>query len=326
MKRRVVLLAFDGCQSLDVVGPYEAFATAAGYHVVLAGLRRGWIRAESGLGLHADVSFERLLRPSAPPIHTLVVAGGAGARHIAGDPRLSALVVRGARRARRVASVCTGAFVLARAGLLDGRRATTHWAPARTGGAVSGGEPGSRPHLRARRPVLDLGRRHRGHRSRPGDDRGDLGRDAATAVARELVVFVRRAGGQSQFSAQMAVATAERRPSATCRAGSSITPRPRWAAALARRAGMSLRNFARVFRAQVGVSPKAYVESVRLETARRLLEDTRLSIERVAESAGFGTPEALRRSMSRKLGVSPREYRLRFGVSPSPAQPGGPPS
>jgi transcriptional regulator GlxA family with amidase domain len=154
----------------------------------------------------------------------------------------------------------------------------------------------------------------------------DLGRDVATAVARQLVVFVRRAGGQSQFSAQMAVATAERQPIRDLQ--SWIVDHPEAALgvpALARRAGMSLRHFARVFRSEVGVSPKVYVESVRLETARRLLEDTQLPVERVAESAGFGTPEALRRSMSRKLGVSPREYRSRFGA-PAATRPGGPPS
>ena len=327
MQRRVVLLAFDGCQSLDVVGPYEAFAAAAGYQVVLAGLRRGWIRAESGLGLHADVAFDRLLRPTAPPIHTLVVAGGAGARRIAGDPRLSALVVRGAQRARRVASVCTGAFVLARAGLLDGRRATTHWAHCQE--------------LAALCPAVQLdpdpifvrdGRFWTSAGVTAGIDLAlamieeDLGRDAATAVARELVVFVRRAGGQSQFSAQMAVATAERQPIRDLQ--SWIVDHPEAALgvpALARRVGMSLRHFARVFRTEVGVSPKVYVESVRLETARRLLENTQLPVERVAESAGFGTPEALRRSMSRKLGVSPREYRSRFGV-PTAIRPGGPPA
>ena len=227
-----------------------------------------------------------------------------------------------------MASVCTGAFVLARAGLLDGRRATTHWAHCQQ--------------LAALCPAVNLdpdpifvrdGRFWTSAGVTAGIDLAlamieeDLGRDAATAVARELVVFVRRAGGQSQFSAQLAVATAERQPIRDLQGWIVDHPEaPLAVPALARRVGMSLRHFARVFRAEVGVSPKAYVESVRLETARRLLEDTRLPVERVAESAGFGTPEALRRSMSRKLGVSPREYRSRFGVAPERRPTGGPPS
>jgi transcriptional regulator GlxA family with amidase domain len=132
------------------------------------------------------------------------------------------------------------------------------------------------------------------------------------------VVFVRRAGGQSQFSAQLSVQAAARAPIRELQ--SFIVEHPEAELdlpALARRAAMSLRHFSRVFRAQVGVSPAAYVEGVRLETARRLLETTALPIERVADSAGFGTPEAFRRTLARRVGLSPREYRARFGIGES---------
>jgi transcriptional regulator GlxA family with amidase domain len=147
----------------------------------------------------------------------------------------------------------------------------------------------------------------------------DLGREVANLVARWLVVFVRRAGGQSQFSAQLTAQTAEREPVRDLQAWIVEHPdRALDVPALARRAGMSVRNFARVFRAEVGLSPAAYVERVRVETARRLLETTEGSIDDVARGAGFGTPEALRRAFSRRVGVSPREYRNRFGAEPLP--------
>jgi transcriptional regulator GlxA family with amidase domain len=132
-------------------------------------------------------------------------------------------------------------------------------------------------------------------------------------IARWFVVFVRRAGGQSQFSAQLAVQAAERAPVRDLQAWIVEHPDEDCAIpSLARRAGMSVRHFARVFRAEVGLAPAAYVERVRLETARRLLETTAMSIDRVAEAAGFGTPESLRRAFARRIGLSPREYRNRF--------------
>jgi transcriptional regulator GlxA family with amidase domain len=134
-------------------------------------------------------------------------------------------------------------------------------------------------------------------------------------------VFVRRSGGQAQFSAQLAAQTAERAPVRDLQAW--IVKHPDAALdvpALARRAGMSGRNFARVFRAEVGMPPAAYVERVRVETARRLLETSDRSIEDVAAAAGFGTPESLRRAFARRVGVSPREYRARFGATEGAAR------
>jgi transcriptional regulator GlxA family with amidase domain len=322
--RRVVIVAFNGMQPLDVVGPYEVFAVASaalaeqrsrrpGYGLEIAAPRPGLLRGEAGLGLHAGTALGRL--GFGPPIDTLIVAGGLGARKAAADALVVAQIRRAAARARRVASVCTGAFPLAAAGLLDGRRATTHWAYA--------------DRLRALRPAVQVdpdpiyvrdGRLWTSAGVTAGIDLAlamveeDLGREIASAVARSLVVFVRRAGGQSQFSAQLAAQAADRAPIRELQA--LIVEHPEAdldVPALARRAAMSVRHFSRVFRAEVGLTPAAYVEQVRLETARRLLETTALPVDGVAAAAGFGTPESLRRTLARRVGLSPREYRARFG-------------
>jgi transcriptional regulator GlxA family with amidase domain len=331
--RRIVVLGFDGCQPLDVVGPYEVFAGAReaqqrrgrrdpGYEVVLAGERRAALGSESGIQLAPHTSLAALAAKGGAPFHTLIVAGGAGARRAAADARVVRLVRAAAARAQRLASVCTGAFVLAAAGLLDGRRATTHWAFC--------------DELRAARPAVRVeadpiyvrdGRIWTSAGVTAGIDLAlamveeDLGRETATLVARWMVVFVRRAGGQSQFSAQLAAAAAAREPIRELQSWMNDHPEaPLDVPSLARRSAMSVRHFSRVFRAEVGVSPAAYVERVRLETARRLLETTSASVERVASMAGFGTPEALRRTLARRIGLSPREYRSRFGAPVS----GGP--
>ncbi len=325
--RPVAIVAFDGGQALDVVGPYEILAAAGeaqarrgardpGYAVELVAARRGPVRHASGLALVADRALDELPRR----LDTLVVSGGAGARTAAADPAIVAAVRRAAGRARRVASVCTGAFVLAAAGLLDGRRATTHWAYC---DALAEAHPGVAV---ARAPIsVRAGAVWTAAGVTAGIDLAlalveeDLGRDLALLLARWFVVFVRRAGGQSQFSAQLAAQTAERPSLRDLQAWIVEHPdAPLDVPALARRAGLSVRHFARAFRAEVGVTPAAYVERVRVETARRLLETTGLGVERVAEAAGFGTPEALRRAFARRVGLAPREYRARFGASSSP--------
>ena len=321
MARRVVIVTFEGGQTLDATGPYEILAAVReaqqhrgardlGYDVELAAPKPGPVRQESGLVLHAARGLDDLPRN----LDTLLIAGGRGTREAARDPAIVSAVARAARRARRVASVCTGAHVLAAAGLLDGKRATTHWAYCDA--------------LAAAYPKVDVERdpiyvRDGNVWTSAGVTAGidlalaiveeDLGREVALLIARWFVVFVRRAGGQSQFSAQLAVQAAERAPVRDLQAWIVEHPDEDCAIPeLARRAGMSVRHFARVFRAEVGLAPAAYVERVRLETARRLLETTAMSIDRVAEAAGFGTPESLRRAFARRIGLSPREYRNRF--------------
>jgi transcriptional regulator GlxA family with amidase domain len=332
MPRRVVIVAFDGCQTLDVVGPLDVFGGACeaqarrgardpGYETVVAGVGPRPFRSTSGLAMVPDTTLAREASRRGPfrgaPIDTLLVAGGAGARRAAQDRGVVEAVARLAARARRVTSVCTGAFVLAAAGLLDGRRATTHWAHCERLAAAF-------PAVRVETSPIYV--RDGAVWTSAGVTAGidlalalveeDLGREVALLVARELVVFVRRAGGQSQFSAQLAAQTAARVPIRDLQ--SWILDHPDAALdvpALARRAGMSVRHFCRVFRAEVGVPPAAYVERVRVETARRLLETTADGVEEVARRAGFGTPEALRRAFARRVGVSPREYRARFGAA-----------
>jgi len=323
--RRILMLAFEDAQILDICGPLEVFSRAARlatdegrraappYVVELVAARRGRLRMSCGIELVAQRPFSDVRSG----VDTLFVSGGRGARDPLGDRRLVPWVRKMAGRVRRIASVCTGAYVLAEAGLLDGKRATTHWHDCqRLAAAYPRIEVDPDPiFIRDDRIWTSAG-------VTAGIDlclalvEEDLGREVASTVARWLVVFVRRAGGQSQFSAQLAVQAAARAPIRDLQAFIVEHPDAELALpALARRTAMSLRHFSRVFRAEVGVSPAAYVERVRLETARRLLETTSLPIERVAESAGFGTPESLRRTLGRRVGLSPREYRARFGAA-----------
>jgi len=327
MVRGVAIVAFDECQPLDVVGPFEVFAAAreaqrlrgardAGYEPFIVGPTARPVRAESGLALLPDTTLARMTARGGRAFHTLMIAGGAGARLAASDARVCATIARLAARARRVTSVCTGSFVLGGAGLLNGKRATTHWARC---DALAELCPGARIE---RDPIyVRDGNVWTSAGVTAGIDLAlalveeDLGRDVALLIARHMVVFVRRAGGQSQFSAQLSAQAAERdvlrdlmtwiveHPSADLQVP-----------ALARRAHLSVRHFSRLFHAQTGVSPAHYVEQVRVETARRLLETTGRSVEDVATRAGFGTPEALRRAFQRRVRLSPREYRARFGA------------
>ncbi len=326
--RRIVIVAFPDVQILDVTGPSEVFSLAdraaggatAEYTLELVAAQSGTsgesgasgeITASSGLRLVPD----RTLDACRGPIDTLVVAGGLGVPSAARDPRLTNWLRLAARRSRRVTSVCTGAFLLARAGLLDGRRATTHWnacaALARHYPSVSV-EPD---------PIFVRdGNVYTSAGVTAGIDLAlalveeDLGRELALAVARDLVLFIRRPGGQAQFSAGLAGQSASR---------PGVRELQAWIAdhldhdlsvpALAERAFMSPRNFARVFAREVGVTPAAYVESLRLERARTLIETgDGLGLDEIALRCGFGTVETLRRVFGRRLGVSPNAYRSRF--------------
>lgn len=326
MPRHVALVVFDRLQPLDLTGPHEALAIA---NAILAAsgqepAYRLWVlspggmpvRGESGLGIMVDGKLERPPSALGKRFDTLVVCGGLGARDASYDARLVRTVAKLAQRARRIASVCTGSFVLAAAGLLDGKRATSHWSRCAS--------------LARRFPAVQVesdpiyvrdGECWTSAGITAGIDltlaliEEDCGRTLASQVARQLVVFVRRAGGQAQFSAQLSVQSAERAPLRELMAW--VVEHPEAALdvpSLAERAHLSVRHFTRSFRAETGCSPAAYVERVRVETARRLLETGTQSVEEVAHRAGFGTPEALRRAFARRLSLSPREYRARFGA------------
>ena len=313
--RRIVIAGFDRFQALDLVGPAEVFsmasrlAGAAPYATeIVAGERE--IRSSSGLRLRPDRS-PASCRGS---IDTLIVVGGEGIPAALDDPGLVRWIARAAQRSRRVASVCNGAFLLARAGLLHGRRATTHWAACAT--------------LAAQHPEIEVepdaifvrdGDVYTSAGVTAGMDLSlalveeDLGRRAALEVARWLVLFLKRPGGQSQFSAQLSAQVAERRPLRDLQA---------WMAdnldadlsvpALAERACMSPRNFARAFRREVGSTPAAYVEATRVEAARMALDETGEPVDAIARRCGFGTVETMRRAFHRRLGVGPSGYRDRF--------------
>jgi transcriptional regulator GlxA family with amidase domain len=225
-----------------------------------------------------------------------------------------AWVQEAAARSRRVTSVCSGAFVLANAGLLDGRRATTHWQWCDTLAAMF-------PAVEVERDAIFVadGNTYTSAGVTAGMDLAlalveeDLGAEVAREVAQQLVVFLRRPGGQSQFSAQIAVPAAEREPLREVQAHIAANVTADLAvAALAKRAAMSPRNFARAFRRETGMTPAAYVESVRVEQARIALEGSDAQVESIARHCGFGTVETMRRAFHRRLGVNPAAYRNRF--------------
>jgi transcriptional regulator GlxA family with amidase domain len=313
--RRVVIVVFPGVQSLDFIGPTEVFSTAArlkegAYTVELVAGDPGAIESSSGVSFVPHRTFERCRGP----IDTLLVAGGEGVVEALGDERLLRFIRRASTRARRTGSVCNGAFLLAGAGLLDGRRATTHW---------SGCQELGRRHPEIEVDPEPIFVRDGDLYTSAGVTAGidlslalveeDLGPDAALEVARWLVLFVKRPGGQAQFSAELAPPAARREPLRELQAwmvdhldADLSVP------ALAERAFMSERHFARAFRDEVGQTPAAYVEGLRVERARIVLESGEEPVEKVALRCGFGTVETMRRAFRRRLNVSPSEYRARF--------------
>ncbi|WP_217552465.1 GlxA family transcriptional regulator [Streptomyces sp. GbtcB6] len=315
-QRTVLVVLFDGVQSLDVTGPVEVFAgaetyTPGSYRIRTASLDGAPVRTSSGLTVVPDQALADASDP-----HTLLVPGGQGTRR--SDPELVAWLRAHGPRAERLVSVCTGALLLAAAGLLDGHRVTTHWAYC---------EQLARDH-----PDVDVdpdpiyvrdGLVATSAGVTSGIDLAlalveeDLGRDAALTIARHLVVFLRRPGNQAQFSAQLAAQTAQRAPLREVQQWITEHPDDDLSVeALAARAALSPRHFARAFQAETGTTPGRYVDRVRLEHARRLLEDTGDGVEEVSRASGYGTPEAMRRAFLKALGTTPAEYRRRFSPAP----------
>jgi transcriptional regulator GlxA family with amidase domain len=319
--RQVVILLFDDVQSLDVTGPLEVFSaagrvtaasalTAPGYEIETLSSDGAPVRSSSGLTLVPDGALSDM--PA--KIDTLIVPGGSGSRVVASDERLLSWIADTSARARRTASVCTGAFPLAAAGLLDGRRATTHWSAA---GALARLYPAVE--VDAEPIFIRDGELWTSAGVTAGMDLAlalveeDHGRGVALTIARHLVLFLRRPGNQSQFSATLAAQEPQREPLREVQrrvvedvAGEHSVE------AMAAQAQMSPRHFARAFRAETGLTPARYVERVRLEAARRRLEDTAEPIASVASACGFGTAETMRRAFLRALEVGPAEYRRRF--------------
>ncbi len=323
----VVLLAFPGFQSLDITGPFEVFVSAnrvadgmglAGprYQATVVSSAGGTVATESGLGI-ATAPL-----PSGP-LHTLVLPGGDGVHAAAHDAGLVDWIAAAAGRAERVACVCTGTFLAGAAGLLAGRRVTTHWARA--------------GRLARQFPQTDVDpdaiyQRDGALWSSAGVTAGidlalalveeDLGTQVAQTVARWLVVFLRRPGGQSQFAAPVWSEPAERAPIRAAQDLVAANPAALCdVAARAARAGLSERHFSRLFTAQVGESPARYVERMRIEAARRLLESSDSGLAAIGAHCGFGSAETLRRAFQRRVGVAPDAYRQRFRVTPTRVPP-----
>lgn len=320
--RRIGVLVWPGCDVLDVCGPIDAFfyarywlprfgKTEPGYLCDIISVAPGPIRTSCGIELIATHGYSDLEEG----LDTLVVAGGAEAELASKDPSLIECVRSLAPKARRVASVCTGAFILAAAGLLHQRRVTTHWMYfdllakaypsitvdasqlfARDGNFYSSG--GITAGIDLALALIEE----------------DLGREVALAVARTLVVFPRRPGGQSQFSGYIKWREVRSRPDIQelqiwmlGHPGEDLSVQ-----ALADRLGMSPRNFARLFRSETGETPALFAERARADAARIKLEQSMVPVEIIAEECGFGNAERMRRTFQRLFKVSPHDYRERF--------------
>ena len=324
----IAALIYPDFMSLDVVGPLQVFASANvernrqglsdAYRLLMLSEAPGAVRSSSGMRMVADAAW-RECDPAT--LDTLLIPGGIGeTRQCENLPLLDWL--RSAEpHVRRLGSVCSGALILARTGLLDGQRVTTHWADVET----------LRQHDRLRVDSDCLhtydptaGNRNNHLFTSAGVTAGidlalalveaDLGRSMALAVARRLVLFLRRPGGQAQFSALLAP-----EPSRTPRLAELLEWIPAHLGsdlsleALASKANMAPRTLSRVFASELGIGPARYVERIRLEAARALLQDAQASISTVARLTGFGHPENLRRVFQKHLSISPQEYAERFG-------------
>ena len=322
--RRIVFVAFEDALALDIAGPSDAFGIAnrldhdrpPAYDLRYVSLRGGPVRASSGLTLQTERASANVLKD----LDTLIVSGGSFITDTILDTALVRWIAEASKRARRTCSVCSGAFLLAEAGLLDGRKAVTHWAMTDI--------------FRARYPKVKLaldpiyvedGKIWTSAGVTAGIDlalaliRRDLGVAASIAVAKQMVVFLQRPGGQAQFSAALlAQAGMRERGDPLLGIASYVAgnlDQDLSVAALAHQAGMSPRSFARLFDGRADkLTPAKLVEAARIEAAAHALSDTLSPIKQIADTCGFGDEERMRRAFLRKLGVAPREYRARFAT------------
>jgi transcriptional regulator GlxA family with amidase domain len=316
--RNIEVLAYPGVQLLDVTGPLQVFASA-NEMIAQAGGQPPYILkvvAQGGANVIASAGVGIATHPlprTATDVDTLMIAGGPGVEAAVANAGVLNWIRKRAEKARRTASVCTGAFLLAAAGTLDERRAVTHWSY-----------------------CADLARRYPKIRVEPdpifvrdgaiwtsagvtaGIDLAlalveeDLGRDVALAVARYLVVFLKRPGGQAQFSAALSLQTAEDKFGALHDWIAAHLAHDISLPVLAEQAGMSERSFSRHYTEATGMTPARAVERLRVEAARQMLSESRLPIKRISQRCGFGSEETMRRSFLRVLSASPQDYRARF--------------
>ncbi|WP_343245997.1 helix-turn-helix domain-containing protein [Streptomyces sp. SID5785] len=326
--RLVVIVLFEGVDLLDVTGPPEVFALArrespdaAGYQVVLAAESMGPVRTGAGVRVLPDITFAEAAERA---IDTLIVPGAVeiapdGRVHPLVDPDLVAWVKALAARTHRVTSVCVGAHLLAAAGLLDGKRATTHWSTAQQLAAdhpeievdadpifIREGDVWTGAGISA---CLDLSLALIAE---------DLGEAIALRVARQLVMYLKRPSGQSQFSVPLEQVSTTRRIEDLRHHILRHITEPLTVVELAEFAHVSDRHLTRLFKNELGMTPYAYVESVRVEKARHELESSDATLERIASVCGFGTTDTLVRAFRRRLNTTPTEYRRRFRVPQMP--------
>jgi transcriptional regulator GlxA family with amidase domain len=317
----IEVLVFEDLQLLDLAGATQVFTAANELAIKAASLPPyelrivapggGSVRATSGLAFSATP-----LGPGDDPLDTLIVVGGQGVMRAAEDIALVSWLTERAGSARRVASVCTGAFLLAAAGLLDGRRAVTHW-------EYCDRLARSYPQVRVDPDPIFIqdGATWTSAGVTAGIDlclalvEEDLGRASALDVARNLVVFLKRPGGQAQFSVALSLQTSDERFGELhawivdhLSEGLSLQR-------LATRAAMSERTFLRRYQEATGYTPQRAIERLRVEAARQMLTESRLPVKRIADRCGFGSEETMRRSFMRVIGVRPQDYRMRFGGS-----------
>jgi transcriptional regulator GlxA family with amidase domain len=319
MKRRIGFFLYQGMAGLDVTGPVEVFHAAdlllandgkkdAGYDLRFSAISPGLVTSSSGLVFSADEALDAL------DIDTFILPGGLAAESLSNDPEITAAIRKAGQKAAYLVSVCSGAFFLAAAGFLAGRRVTTHWLVAER--------------LAAQYPevsmVSDAIYIEDGHVATSGGVTAgidlalalvekDYGPELAIEVARVLLLYRRRPGKQSQFSNTLAL---------QAKVSKRFKPLTDWldlhltekltVEQLAERVHMSPRTFARVFPSEIGISPARFIELLRLDRARELLESGAQGLERVTRESGFGREERLRRAFLRRLGISPAQYQAHF--------------
>jgi transcriptional regulator GlxA family with amidase domain len=316
--RRVALVAVPPVRTLDIFGPAEVFADANHLHPggpaydvqILSATEDRTIPSYFGVPLLADRTYREMRQP----VDTLLVAGGEGAQQMRYSPKFLEWLRRQSSKARRYGSVCTGALVLAQAGLLDGRRVTTHW---------NWCQELEQKHPKVKVDPRPIYIRDKNLFTSAGVTAGidlslalvedDLGGALALQIAQMMVVFLRRPGGQSQFSATLMAQSRGRRSLRDLLAWVADNLATKFSVGvLARRAAMSPRNFARIFREEIGETPARHVETLRVEAARRQLETAASSLDEVADLCGFGSAEILRRTFVRRVGTTPGRYRSSF--------------
>jgi transcriptional regulator GlxA family with amidase domain len=316
--RIVEMLAFPQVQLLDVTGPVQVFASANRFMVEAGNAAPYEIRvlAQGGQSVEATAGVELAVQPLSrtdADVDTLVIAGGEGVHASSADAALVDWVRERTKRARRTASVCTGAFLLAASGALDGRRAATHWAYcaelARRYPAVRV-EPD--PIFVQDGPIWTSAGVTSGIDLALALVEEDLGRAMSLAVARYLVVFLKRPGGQAQFSEYLELQASEDKFGALHDWISRHLADDLSLPVLARQAGMSERSFSRHYAEATGLTPARAIERLRVEGARHLLSETRVPVKRISQRCGFGSEETMRRSFLRLLDTTPQDYRARF--------------